>query len=183
MRLFGWELRKAIAQSLPEQKAHVFDDVLQRLIAAQRGMTNWVTPENCMQSPTVHAIVTAISRRFAVTPITVYRKETVNGKETKKKLPDHPVAKLLAYPNGWQSRVDFWQDAASWMARYGRFIAWKSRGSTGPIRELIPLKPSSVTIEQDKDTWALTFKNNGQEYPQSKMLYARGPARDGYCGD
>ena len=39
-----------------------FEDVLMRIVAAQEGTLGAsVTPENCMQSPPVHAIVTAIS--------------------------------------------------------------------------------------------------------------------------
>lgn len=184
MKILGWEFRRVLAQ-LPEEKANTLGsgDVLAQLIAMQRGITNEVTPENCMQSPTVHAIVTAISRRFAVTPVHVYQKTTSKGRDVKERLPNHPVERLLSRPNSWQTRVDFWQDATSWHARYGRFHAYKSRGSTGPIRELLPFNPRDVTIEQDRNTWAVSFKRDGQELPASKMFYARGPARDGIRGD
>jgi HK97 family phage portal protein len=187
VRILGWELRKAVAQALPEQKLNQFEDVLQRLIAVQSGVSNSVTPENCEQAPTVKAIVTAITRRFAVTPIHVYEKKTKNGRDVKEKLPNHPVARLLARPNGFQTRVDYWQDAASWLARYGRYYAFKSRGTTGPIRELLPMHPRDVTVKQDPQTWALTFKwghgTEQQDYPSSKIHHVRGPARNGYSGD
>ena len=58
MKIFGWEINR-------EQKLGQFETVLQRLVAAQSGgYGSLVNPENCMQSPTVHAIVTAISRRI-----------------------------------------------------------------------------------------------------------------------
>jgi len=58
-----------------EAKRNQFETVLMRLIQAQDGsLNNLVSPETCMKSPTVHAIVTAISRRIAVTPIHVYQK-------------------------------------------------------------------------------------------------------------
>ncbi len=60
MKILGWEIRRALVQSLPEEKQNVLGrgDVLERLIAAQQGVVAGVTPETCMQSPTVQAIVT-----------------------------------------------------------------------------------------------------------------------------
>lgn len=187
MTQFWWETplgQKALADTrAPEEKQAQFDTVLQRLIAAHQGASSYVTPETCMQSPTVHAIVTAISRRIAVSPVHVYRKTTKDGREAKERLTNHPVAKLLAYPNKWQNRSDYWHDAASAFVRYGKYFAWKSRGSTGPIRELLPLKPADVSVEQDRETWAVRFKYGGRDLDASKVHYVRGPARDFVNGD
>jgi HK97 family phage portal protein len=170
---------------VPDEKARTFefDAVIRQLMGLGISGSQDVNPENCEQAPTVKAIVTAISRRFAVTPVHVYRKTTKGGRAAKELLPDHPVARLLQRPNSWQSRVDYWQDAASRMARYGRFYAYKSRGSTGPIRELIPIKPSEMTPEQDPNTWAVTFRRGEQSWPASKIHHVRGPSRSGICGD
>lgn len=185
---FETPLGRSALATLPEAKQNQFEDVLMRLVAAQDGSGADVTPENCMRSPTVHAIVTAISRRFAVTPVCVLRKKTSAGLDSKERLRNHPVAKLLAYPNSFQSRVDYWQDAASWIARYGAFYAYKSRGTTGPIRELVPMQPRGVTVKQDPDTWAVSFEWNATgrgatTYSPSKIHHVRGPARNGYSGD
>jgi len=110
-----------------------------------------------MESPTVHAIVTAISRRLASTPIHVYRKRTSNGLDIKERLPNHPVARLLQKPNAWQTHNDFWGDAASTFIRWGNFYAYKGRGSTGPIRELVPLSPRAVSVVQD-ESWNVSYK-------------------------
>lgn len=179
MKLFGWEFHRASAQT----KGNQFEDVLQRIVAAQQGISEYVTADSCMQSPTVHAIVTAISRRIAVSPVHVYQKTTKNGREAKQRLPGHPVAKLLAYPNKWQSRSDYWLDAASAFVRHGKYFAWKSRGSTGPIRELLPIKPSNVTVSQDRETWRIGFRYDGRDLEPSKLHYVRGPARDFVNGD
>jgi len=189
MTTFWWETplgRAALeeAKSRPQEfKEAQFESVLQQLIAAHRGAIDAVTPDTCMQSPTVHAIVTAISRRIAVSPVHVYRKTTKNGREVKERLPNHPVAKLLAYPNKWQSRSDYWMDAASAYVRHGKYFAWKSRGSTGPIRELLPLNPGSVSVQQDRETWAVRFRYDGKDLDPSKLHYVRGPARDFVNGD
>lgn len=180
MKLFGLELRRA-----PEEKSQQFEDVLQRLIAATQGISfdSLVTPETCMQSPTVHAIVTAVSRRIAVSPVHVFQKGEKQGRETKEKLPSHPVAKLLQRPNSFQTRTSYWFDAASCFVRHGRFYAWKSRGSTGPIRELLPIKPSEVSVSQDAATWAVKYMRDGQELDPRKLHVVRGPARNFIEGD
>lgn len=187
MKLWKWEFTRSIAQGLPEQKQNQFESVLQRLVAAQNGVLGSVTPETCMQAPTVQALVTAITRRFAVTPIHVYRKTTKRGLDAKERLPSHPVAKLLAYPNSFQTRANYWQDSSSWFARYGRYFCYKSRGATGPIRELLPMNPRNVSVKQNPDTWALTYQwghgANLKEYTANKVHHVRGPARDGFTGD
>lgn len=185
MKILGYEIRR----HAPEEKGAQFEDVLRRLVAATAGeLGSIVTPENCMESPTVHAIVTSISRRLSVTPIHVYRKSVrEDGREIKQRLPRHPVARLLQYPNSWQTRANFWADAASSFIRWGNFYAYKSRGSTGPIRELLPLHPRSVTVEQGND-WRVNYRvvnSEGgiDELAQSKLLHARGTARNFLVGD
>ena len=97
MRIFGFEIGR-------QTKAEQYESVLMRLIEQQTGNIGSVTPDNCMESPTVHAIVTAISRRLAVTPCHVYQTglDSDSGISTKTRLPNHPVAKLLRQPNPWQ---------------------------------------------------------------------------------
>jgi HK97 family phage portal protein len=182
VKILGFEITR-------ERKDAQFESVLRRLIAARDGLLGAeVTPESCMRSPTVHAIVTAVARRISVTPVHVYRKTTRNGREIKERIPDHPVAKLLAFPNKYQTRQAFWADAASSFLRYGNFYAYKSRGTTGPIRELIPLHSSAVTPKQDGETYAVSYEvaergGTSREVNASKMLHARGPARNFIEGD
>jgi HK97 family phage portal protein len=178
VNLFGYELSFRRA----EQKDASYETVL-RLLAAQSGTLGHVTPDNCMRSPTVHAIVTAVSRRFAVTPCHVYETTTKKGREVKEKLPNHPIAQLLRKPNQWQSRHDYWQDAASAFIRHGKFVASIGRGSTGPIRFLWPLSPSGLYVEQDYNTLSVIFRYQGAEIPFEKIHYVRGPARDFFSGD
>lgn len=161
-----------------EEKVAQFETVLQRIIAQQSGFANSVTPRTCLKSPTVQALVTAISRRIASTPVHVYETEDSNGLEVKKKLPKHPVANLLRTPNEYQSQYDYWQDLASSLVRHGKFIAIKAQGQTGPIRRLYPLVADSVTIKQEFDnlTGSVTFDYMGQSYSSRKIHYIRGPA-------
>jgi HK97 family phage portal protein len=172
-----------------QEKTAQFETVLQRLVAAQAGtLSTSVTPDNCMMSPTVHAIVTAVSRRLASTPVHVFRKTESNGREQKEKLPGHNIARLLRRPNNWQTSHDFWGDATSTFLRWGRFVAFKGQGNTGPIRELIPIDPKALTVEQDDQNYRVIYRvsvgnGNSREYDPRKFLYARGPARDFLTGD
>jgi HK97 family phage portal protein len=165
-----------------ETKDASFETVL-RLLAAQMGGSGSVNPENCMRSPTVHAIVTAISRRLASTPVHVYQSSTSKGRDVKEKLPNHPIAQLLRQPNEWQSRYDYWQDAASTYIRHGRYIAKIGRGTTGPIRRLYPVNPSGVEIKQDSSTLAVTFRRGNDEWSFNMVHFVRGPSRDFFSGD
>ena len=165
-----------------EQKAQ-FDDTLRRLVTSQEGRLNaLVSPETCMESPTVHALVTAVSRRMAATPVHVYKKTVTAGKASKEIQTEHSVERLLNTPNDWQSNYDFWQDATSVLLRYGNFYAFKSQGTQGPIRSLLPLNSGEVTPKQDRKTWAVTYEvgadNQRAVYEKRKILHIRGAARN-----
>lgn len=146
-----------------------------------------VTPENCEQAPTVKAMVTAVTRRFAVMPVHVYVKTTSGGRTKKEIQPNHPVERLLRKPNDWQASTSYWMDGASRLMRYGNFYAFKARGNTGPIRRLLPLHPGSVTVHQEND-WSVVYRAAMQGGSQevidpSRMHHARLAARDGLVGD
>lgn len=179
---FGSEERHSASNISLDQLIERLDDFNQ----ATSGVK--VTPENCMRSPTVHAIVTAVSRRLSVSPLRVMRRSyNSKGREQKEVLPDHPVSSLLSKPNGWQSRTNYWLDAVSVFMRHGNFYAYKSSGVTGPIRYLIPLHPDSVTVGQGDDllpTYRATYAGRGQQdVPIDKMHHVRGSARDFVVGD
>lgn len=143
-----------------------------------------VTPENCMQSPTVRAIVTAVSNRISVSPIHIYRKTTSQGRDSKEELPNHPVARLLRAPSQTQTTVEYWTEATSSLLRYGRFFAYKGQGSTGPIRFLDSLPAGQMDILQDQGSRAVTFRYAGQTiYQPYEIHYARLSARDFLRGD
>ena len=114
MKLFGFDIRLA-GKSATEMS---IDTLIARLTAAHEtfsGVT--VTPENCMMSPTVSAIVAAVSRRIATLPVKVLQTKTSAGRTSTEQLPNHPVTKLLQNPNRWADRVTFWLDSASWLVR------------------------------------------------------------------
>ena len=147
-----------------------------------------VTPETAMRAPTVQAIVQAIARRITTLPVQVQKKTVVDGKVRREHLPDHPVMRLMEKPNDWTNSTSYWLDAVSWLVRYGNHFAYKASGTTGPVRQLIPLVPSAVDVRQDYQSFAVTYSVtfiNGQHavYPPSQVHHVRGPSRDGLRGD
>ena len=184
MKLFGYDIsfsRKAQTMTL--------DTLIQRISAVYETAAGIaVTPDTAMQSPTVLAIVTAVSRRIASLPVKVYKKEMVGKRVRRVEQPDHPVTRLLSNPNNFSDRVTFWLDATSWLVRFGNYYAFKARGQTGPVRELIPLCPGHVNVDQDLETldpiYRATMHNGAyREFGPRQLLHARGPARDGFNGD
>lgn len=177
MRLFG--------RSRTVETKEDLDTILRRLVTASATKSGIsITPDNCTKSPTVLAIVNAVSRRIAISPPTVYQKsQNSKGRTIKIARPDHPVQQLLNRPNQWQSKVEYWLDASSTLVRWGRFHAWKARGSTGPIRELHPMDPAAVKVEQDDDlvpTYAITFARGDHRsgIPYDRVHTVRAGARN-----
>lgn len=181
MKLFGFDFSRKADLTI--------DQVIKRLEAAlETGSGVVVTPETCEESPTVQAIVNAISMHIGSLPVHVYRKGASNGRETKEPLPNHTVARLLSAPNEWQTPVNYWMDMASVLVRYGRFVAVKLRGQTGPIRSLLPVNPSAVDLKQDPADLSVIarvrLEGGGQhEYRLSDLHYVRGRACDFLNGD
>lgn len=169
-----------------EQKDVQFETLL-RLIGAGHPTSSGisVTPDDCMRAPTVNAIVTAISRRFAVTPVSVYRKTTSEGRDSKEKLPNHPVARLLQYP-GDLSSAEYWMDAVSSLVRWNRFFAYIGRGTTGPIRYLDPIQARHVGVEKQLDGSVVFKVADGagmRTLTRRQIHYVRGPSRNFASGD
>lgn len=166
MRIFGFELSIKGAESI--------ETVLRRFEAAMESVAGiTVTPENCTESPTVQAIVNAVSKHIAALPLHVYERDG----EGRKPAPDHSVARLLRRPNDWQTAPEFWLDATSALLRYGYFGAIKARGVTGPIQRLYPVHGRDLILEQNDNTLEVVARvSRGaaqRVYPFSQILYVR----------
>jgi HK97 family phage portal protein len=169
----------------PEQKSSSLETVLRQMASLYETVSGVsVTPDNCMDSPTVQAIVTAVQNRLLISPVHVMRKSFVNGRAVKEELPSHPVARLLKRPNGWQTSEEYFSDAASSLLRHGKFFAFKGQGQTGPIQELVPMESGQTEIIRDPNTLNLSFRYQGLTiYQQRRVHYARLGSRNYYDGD
>jgi HK97 family phage portal protein len=185
MKLFGYEF---VARKVDSGTAAMsIDQFMRRLEAVyMTAAAITVTPENCMQSPTVHAIVTTVTRRISALSLQVLQKTTSDGRTAKQPLPNHPVTRLLNAPNDIETKTNYWQDAVSRYLRHGKHFAYKARGVTGPIRRLEPLHPDAVDILQDSTgtiQYRVTTAQGQRVYNTNEVHYVRGPARDGVTGD
>ena len=183
MRFFGRDLTWA-----RKDTTLTLDQVIRRLEMVYDTVSGIVvTPETCLQAPTVQAVIRAIAGHISTLPVRVLLKSTSRDRDRKEPLPNHPVARLLNAPNLTQDRVTYWLDAVSFLLRYGNFYAFKARGQTGPIRRLEPLPPDCVTVEQNDDL-SLTYRVNrgagdSKVYQQWQIHHARRAARNGWLGD
>lgn len=181
MNLFGFNISRKADLGI--------DEIIRRLEEATRTASGIiVTPDSCQESPTVQSVVNSISMRIATLPVHVERKAMAsNGRESRERLPNHPVAKLLAAPNEWQTATNYWLDAVSCLVRHGKYFAIKGRGVTGPIRRLLPVHPGSVDLSQDEQMNVrarVTLASGGQrDYSMSELHFVRGRAQDFLNGD
>jgi HK97 family phage portal protein len=180
MKLFGLDI--SLSQKLS------VDELVSRIDAVYHTAAGIdVTPDNCEGSPTVQAIVNAITSRMATMPVHVYEKKTSAGRTSKKLLPNHPVERLLHRPNEWQTDSMYWLDATSRLVRWGKHFAFKARGVTGPIRRLEPIHPGRVELEQGDNMRVLVkvrqASGRPEEFALDEIHHARGRARDSLNGD
>lgn len=187
MNLFGWNISRKEAD--PTAGGTDIDTLMARLHAVYDTLSGIsVTPENCMRSSTVQAVVQAITRRIATLPVIIYKKSKgANGRPVKEEQPDHPLSYLLKTPNPQTTENAYWLDATSVLVRYGVYYAYKAQGSTGPIQWLRPFHPRSVQTLQ-ADDYSISYRvttstGKQQDVAASDMHYVRGAARDFYCGD
>jgi len=183
MKLFGFEFgTKAQGDTFS------IDQIIQRLDAlAETAAGIVVTPDSAEESPTVQAIVNAISMHFQALPVHVYKQTISEGKVIKERLPSHSVARLLSRPNAWQTSADYFGDAASTFVRHGKFFAVKGQGVTGPIRALTPVHPGCVQLLQDANmnvTARITLEGGAhREYAMWEVHHVRQRSKDFLNGE
>lgn len=121
-----------------------------------------VTPETAWQCGAVLACMRILSGTVAQLPLKVYRR-TPNGKEP---APDHPVQRVLKWPNDewtsfeWRERLV--NDSCLFGSSYNQLVL----DGKGVVREIWPLAASRITINRggEKNVRRYHYRNeNGQE--------------------
>lgn len=177
-------------QKEEKSRTLTLDQLIEQLHLSQTSVSGeTVTPENCMRSPTMQAIVTAVSRRMAVSTVRVMQTSEVNGRLNKEWVPAHPVQRLLNRPNDFQSDEEYWLDSTSSLIRWGNFIALKIRGATGPIRRLRPVETRNVSVDEaaileGELRYRMTLRSGDSiNVPWDDVHHVRTSARNYYWGD
>lgn len=105
-----------------------------------------VTPRQALQVSAIFQGVRLIAETIGALPLVVYR-EDEEGDKTRAK--DHQLwTTLRRFPNAWQTGQQFRETLTAWAIMYPGAYAEIVPGPDGPVQELVPLEPSTITVEQ-----------------------------------
>jgi HK97 family phage portal protein len=101
---------------------------------------------------------------------------------------DHPLHMLISRrPNGWQTSLEFLETISFHLdLTYNAFVFINRVGLAREIRELIPIEPGRVRVEQ-RDDYSLRYYIRGksgveQEFGQDAIWHLRGPSWNSWVG-
>lgn len=145
-----------------------------------------VNEQSALNIAAVMTCVSLISRTIATLPLGIY--ERGEDGRSKHRAKRHPLKSIVDTPNSWQTRAEFVQMMQTHLLLRGNAYAWINRSSVvdGVVRELIPLHPDRVRVEQKPD-WRLVYTlelTSGREIelPTHEVLHLRGLSTDGIVG-
>ncbi len=105
-----------------------------------------VTPRQALQVSAIFQGVRLISETIGALPLIVYR-ESENGDKARAK--DHQLWRTLRrFPNAWQTGQQFRETMTAWAILYPGAYAEIVPGPGGPVDQLVPLEPATVTVQQ-----------------------------------
>lgn len=158
----------------------LFREVYGSRLSAAGVPVNWWT---ALQVTTVAACARVRAEGLTV-PFRVYQ-ETAGGRKI---AVDHPLHLLISRkPNDWQTSLEFLETISFHLdLTFNAFVFVNRVGRAREIRELIPIEPGRVTVEQ-KDDYSLVYKvrgKNGQEqvFPADAIWHLRGPSWNSWVG-
>lgn len=109
-----------------------------------------VTPDNALQVATVFACTRLIAEDIGKLPFPVYRKRA-GDPDWRDRATDSPFWRLVHdRPNSFQSSQQFRELLTAHAVLRGNGYAFKNR-VRGEVRELLPIRPDRVTVEQGDD--------------------------------
>jgi HK97 family phage portal protein len=143
-----------------------------------------VSPDRAMQCVTVMACVRVLSESVAQLPVGVFMR---NRDGTRTRADNHRLANLLnVRPNEWQTGFEFREMLMAHVLLRGNAYAYIVRVNGEP-RELIPLHPGSVTVEQSED-YSLRYSVSDEKgrvrgvFTGADILHLRGLSSNGIVG-
>lgn len=150
-----------------------------RLSAAGVPVTWWTA----LQVSTVLACARVRAEGFSV-PFRLYQ-ETASGRVIAK---DHPLHLIISRrPNNWQTSLEFLETVSFHLdLTFNAFVFVNRVGIKREIRELIPIEPGRVRVEQKND-YSLRYFVRGksgaeQEFGSDAIWHLRGPSWNSWIG-
>ena len=170
---------RAAAGGAISSSRQLLDYLVSRGIETDSGAV--VNEDTAMRVSAVYSCVKVLSEDIAKLPLIVY-KRLPRGKE---RATDHWLQQLLDEPNPWQTGFDFRSMLQAHTELSGVFYAIKTV-VRGEVRELLPVPPYRVTVEQFAD-WTLKYNvawpdGSTLPVPAENMFHHRGLSLDGING-
>ena len=178
---------KFLDRLFARKSVNIQKDIIERLgaIGIETSSGALVTPDTAMRLATTYACVRVISESLAQLPFRLLRRTEGRNHEP---APEHPVGQLLRRPNSWQTPAEFWGMMAANAVLRGNGYAIKTKGNTGPIRELLPVQPSAVKSITQNDDLSLTYsivlagESEPEDFEQDQIFHVRALTQDGIFG-
>jgi len=143
-----------------------------------------VTTDVALGVATVLACTRVIANGVAQVPFRLYR----DTGTTRKAATDHPLYGLLyRRPNKWQTSFEFRETVMFHLLLTNNAYVFVNRaGLARSIREMVPIEPGRVTVEQRPD-YSLIYKVTGkdgstQTFPADAIWHLRGPSWNSWQG-
>ncbi|CAM1632564.1 Bacteriophage/Gene transfer agent portal protein [Bartonella choladocola] len=168
-----------------EQKSQITapEDWLVELFQSSKSISGIsVTPANAMRCTPVRAAIEAIAEPVGQLPLHVFKK---NG-DQRDRVIDHPVAKVLDFPNSWTTAQDLREQVQRDCLLYGNGYAEIIRVNGNKPQNLIRLNPASISIETDDFGEPIylqgTGKSTGRTIKRENIIHIKTASLDGFKG-
>ncbi|UVF61129.1 portal protein [Arthrobacter phage Aoka] len=130
----------------------------------------------------VRTVVDFLGRNIASLGLHVFERA---GDADRKRRTDHPLAQLMAAPNSWTTRYDFFDSMVRDLAIYDRFLAVKIKAGTGKVA-LMRIPPTMFSPVGGTWFMAEAFEVRGSKgkttYPSDQVVYIGGYSPEGDIG-
>lgn len=142
----------------------------------------WVSYAGLYRRQTwVRTVVDKRADLLARLPLKVYEHDDLNRPE----VPQHPYARLLAHPNPKHSRFELWRWVEATYDIYGEAFLGKVRDAGGRPVMLVPLHPTSMHVEEERDERVIWTFDNGKVkivgIPDEDLVHPRAYNPDSYA--
>lgn len=137
-----------------------------------------VSPDKALSITTYQACLTTLAESLAQLPCGLYRR---NG-DQREPVHDHPVARLLRQPNGWQTPFEYTEGSQIAAAHHGNGYSFIERDDAGRPTALIPLDAGKMTVLKGADLMPYYQISGHEPMPQRMIHHVRWFSLNGYTG-
>lgn len=137
-----------------------------------------VTPDRALAITTYQACLTTLAESLAQLPCVLYRR---NG-DQREAVSDHPVARLLRQPNGWQTPFEYTEGTQIAAAHHGNSYSFIERDEAGRPVALLPLDAGKMTVLRGSDLMPYYRLAGHEPMPQRMIHHVRWFSLNGYTG-